>query len=174
MQEIRITGEKVVLRPMGYEDTDLIVKWRNNERVRGNFIYRETFTAKGHENWIKTMVATGRVVQFIICEKKDMRPVGSVYFRDIDRIKKEAEYGIFLGEDDAAGKGYGTETARLAVDYAFEKMGLKKWILSLFTFQTLSPFLVSPPKTPYPLPPPPAHQPTHSHFLALAFPYTGA
>ena len=114
MQEIRITGEKVVLRPMGYEDTDLIVKWRNNERVRGNFIYRETFTAKGHENWIKTMVATGRVVQFIICEKKDMRPVGSVYFRDIDRIKKEAEYGIFLGEDDAAGKGYGTETARLA------------------------------------------------------------
>ena len=133
MQEIRITGEKVVLRPMGYEDTDLIVKWRNNERVRGNFIYRETFTAKGHENWIKTMVATGRVVQFIICEKKDMRPVGSVYFRDIDRIKKEAEYGIFLGEDDAAGKGYGTETARLACDYAFEKMGLKKLVLRVFT-----------------------------------------
>ena len=27
----------------------------------------------------------------------------------------------------------------------------------------LSPFLVSPPKIPYPLPPPPAPQPTHSH-----------
>ena len=38
----------------------------------------------------------------------------------------------------------------------------------------LSPFLVSPLKIPYALPPPPAHQPTHSHFLALAFPYTGA
>ena len=38
----------------------------------------------------------------------------------------------------------------------------------------LSPFLVSPPKIPYPLPPPPAPQPTHSCFLALAFPYTGA
>lgn len=62
-----------------------------------------------------------------------MRPVGSVYFRDIDRIKKEAEYGIFLGEDDAAGKGYGTETARLACDYAFEKMGLKKLVLRVFT-----------------------------------------
>jgi hypothetical protein len=35
-------------------------------------------------------------------------------------------------------------------------------------------FLVSPPKTPYALPPPPAPQPTHSRFLALAFPYTGA
>ena len=38
----------------------------------------------------------------------------------------------------------------------------------------LSPFLVSPLKTAYPLPPPPAHQPTHSSFLVLAFPYTGA
>ena len=26
----------------------------------------------------------------------------------------------------------------------------------------------------HPFPPPPAHQPTHSHFLALAFPYPGS
>ena len=38
----------------------------------------------------------------------------------------------------------------------------------------LSPFLVSPLKIPYLLPPPPAHKPTHSCFLALTFPYTGA
>jgi hypothetical protein len=37
----------------------------------------------------------------------------------------------------------------------------------------LSPFLVSPPKTSYPLPLAPAHKPTHSCFLVLAFPYTG-
>ena len=41
-------------------------------------------------------------------------------------------------------------------------------ISSLFTFQMLSPFLVSLLKT---LPP---HHPTYSHFLVLAFPYTGA
>ena len=37
----------------------------------------------------------------------------------------------------------------------------------------LSPFLASPLKTPYPLPASPAHQPTHSCFLALAFPILG-
>ena len=42
-------------------------------------------------------------------------------------------------------------------------------IFSSFTFQMLSPFLVSSPKVPYILP-----QPTHSCFLALAFPYIGA
>jgi hypothetical protein len=38
----------------------------------------------------------------------------------------------------------------------------------------MKPFLVSSQKTPYPYPPPPAHQPNHSHFLVLAFCYTGA
>ena len=38
----------------------------------------------------------------------------------------------------------------------------------------LSPFLISPPKTPYLILPPPAHPPTHSCFPVLAFPYTGA
>jgi hypothetical protein len=37
-------------------------------------------------------------------------------------------------------------------------------LFSIFTFQMLSPFLVSPLKTP--LPPPSAHQPTYSSFLA--------
>jgi hypothetical protein len=50
------------------------------------------------------------------------------------------------------------------------------WIFSLFTFQMLFPFLVSPPKNTLLISPPPSpdHQPTHSCFLALAFPHTGA
>ena len=38
----------------------------------------------------------------------------------------------------------------------------------------LPPFLLPPAKTFYPLPTSPAYQPTHSSFLVLAFPYTGA
>ncbi len=132
-QTIRIEGSQIILRPIEYGDTDRIVKWRNSERVRSRFIYREPFTVEGHCRWIETMVNTGKVVQFMICEKEGMRPVGSVYFRDINREKKSAEYGIFLGEDDALGKGYGTETANLAVEYAFSRMGLKQLILRVFT-----------------------------------------
>ena len=47
-------------------------------------------------------------------------------------------------------------------------------IFSLNTFQMLNPFLVSSLKIPFFLPPTPASQPTHSLFLALAFPFTGA
>lgn len=133
MRTAKIEGQNIILRPMTGEDTDSIVKWRNKKRVSEHFIYREAFTPEGHENWIRTMVDTGKAVQFIICEKKDMFPVGSVYFRDIDMVRKEAEYGIFIGEDSAAGKGYGTEAAVLAVKYAFDEMKLYKLILRVFT-----------------------------------------
>ncbi|WMC91642.1 UDP-4-amino-4,6-dideoxy-N-acetyl-beta-L-altrosamine N-acetyltransferase [Kineothrix sp. MB12-C1] len=132
MQVRTIIGQHTLLRPMTYEDTELIIKWRNNEQVRKNFIYRETFTPEGHERWIKSMIETGKAVQFILCIKNSMRPIGSVYFRDIDKDKKEAEYGIFIGEDDASGKGYGTEAAHLAVEYAFGELGLKRLVLRVF------------------------------------------
>ncbi len=120
----RIEGEKIYLRPMTKEDTDRIVRWRNHPRVRNHFIYQKPFTREGHLNWIETKVNTGEVIQFIICEKETDRPVGSVYFRDINKEHRKAEYGIFIGEDDAVGKGIGTEACRLACEYGF---GVEKW-----------------------------------------------
>lgn len=128
----RIEGQRIYLRPIGMEDTGLIVKWRNEDRVRRNFIYQAPFTKEGHERWMRTKVASGEVVQFIICEKENDRPIGSVYFRDIDPLNKKAEYGIFIGEADCAGKGIGTETARLAVRYARDVLKLHKLMLRVF------------------------------------------
>ena len=123
---------KVYIRKIDYADTALIVKWRNNPRVRNNFIYREVFTEEGHKRWMDTMVASGEVVQMIICENETDKAVGSVYLRDIDNATKEAEYGIFIGEDDAIGKGYGNEAADLMCDYARDELGLKRLILRVF------------------------------------------
>ena len=134
-----ICGEKVSLRKITLEDTDLIVKWRNNERVRNNFVYKVVFTKEIHENWFKTKIMTGKVEQFIICENdNDHRPVGSVYFRDIDREEGTAEYGIFIGEDDAVGRGYGSETVLLALSYAKEKLGLKRVYLKAFAYNEIA------------------------------------
>lgn len=116
------------LRPMTVEDTKQIVKWRNKDFVRKNFIYQDLFTEEGHLRWIRDQVETGRVVQFIIC-LSDEREIGSVYFRDIDRKSGTAEYGIFIGEEDAIGCGYGTETAREALEYAFSTLALNRVFL---------------------------------------------
>lgn len=121
--------QKISLRLMDKEDTDRIVTWRNQDFVRRNFIYQQDFTREGHEKWIRTMIDTGLAVQFMICIGEEQRPVGCVYLRDIDRIHKKAEYGIFIGEKDAWGQGYGTWAAKKMIAYAFEKEGLHKLML---------------------------------------------
>ena len=115
---------------MTEQDTDLIVAWRNKEFVRENFIYRGPFTRQVHENWIETKIKTGKVVQFMICLEGD-RAIGSVYLNDIDETHHHAEYGIFIGEDDCLGKGYGTQAAELAIWYAFHELHLHKLFLRL-------------------------------------------
>lgn len=124
--------DHIYLRPMEIADTDKIVSWRNKDIVRNHFIYREPFTREGHLNWIRTQIEPGHVVQFIICEKAGNRDVGSIYLRDIDREKKCAEYGVFIGEEDALGKGYGTQAADLILKYAFERLKLKSVFLRVF------------------------------------------
>ena len=127
--EMRVQMDHSVhLRQMTAEDTDRIVAWRNKEFVRKNFIYQEFFTSEGHLAWIKNQVEPGHVVQFIIC-LQDNREIGSVYLRDIDRESGTAEYGIFIGEEDALGCGDGTEAARQILSYAFHTLALKRVFL---------------------------------------------
>ena len=121
---------EVTIRPITYDDTENIIKWRNSEYVNSRFIDRRLFTKESHEEWLKTYVEEGKAAQFIIL--LDGEAVGSVYLRDIDPDKKEAEYGIFIGEENARGKGVGTKSAKLILKYAFEELNLEKIFLRVF------------------------------------------
>ena len=74
------------LREIEYDDTPLILKWRNSEEVRSRFIDRRIFTKESHEAWLKNVIGSGRAKQFIIC----ISPEGDallVACRDNDRVQ---------------------------------------------------------------------------------------
>ena len=124
--------KEIYLRPITLDDTDDIVRWRNSDAVRTHFIYQKLFTRQSHEAWMRDMVATGKVVQMMICLKENDKAVGSVYIRDIDPGHQKGEYGIFIGEEDARGCGIGTEAARQMIRYAFDTLGLHRLFLRAF------------------------------------------
>lgn len=119
----------IYLRPITRDDTQLIVEWRNSDAVRSRFIYRKPFTPEGHERWLETMVDTGKAIQMIICDSQTDRPLGSVFIRDVDREHSKAEYGIFIGEADARGRGIGTAAAKLMLRYCFQEEKLHRVFL---------------------------------------------
>ena len=125
-------GEKVVLLPLSLSDTDLIVKWRNLSCVRNYFVFRDNLTKEMHEDWIQKMIDTGKVKQFIIQDAKSQKKVGSIYLRDIDYQFHSAELGVFIGEEDYRGKGFGSESIKMIVDYGFKCLNLHRIFLRVF------------------------------------------
>ena len=124
---------QIYLRPMVEEDTDMIVAWRNKPSVKNYFIYQADFTREGHLYWLHEVVEKGRACQMIICDKADNIPLGSVYIRDIDHTHHKGEYGIFIGEEAARGRGIGTEAAKLMIQYGFEELGLHRIYLRVLS-----------------------------------------
>ena len=126
----KVNASGVMLRPIELKDTPLIVQWRNQEDVRRNLYIQTDLTPEMHEKWYHTRVATGQCAQFIIeCEAG---PIGTVFLKNIDTELQKAEFGIFLGNGDCRGKGYGSAAAAQIVTYGFTKLALNRIYLSVF------------------------------------------
>lgn len=126
-----LTGTKITLRALTEEHTPWIVKWRKNPEVCRNLYSQTEITTDSHLRYFNAQVVTGRCVQFVIYTNADMQPVGSVFLKNIDTQSHKAEYGIFIGEDIARRRGYGSEAARLIVDYGFHTLDLNRIYLSV-------------------------------------------
>lgn len=121
-KDLRIDGEQIYFRPIIKEDTDMVLRWRNGEKVVKNFIYRKPISREEHLSWLENKVNTGLVQQFIICDKKTDKALGSIYLQNYDEKESSVEEGIFLGEPEAFGRGIGVEATNMLVDYVFANM----------------------------------------------------
>lgn len=137
-KDVRIQGERIYLRPITVEDTDLVLKWRNGEKVVNNFIYRKPISKEEHLHWLESKVNTGKVQQFIICDRTDDMPLGSIYLQDFQEEQKCVEEGIFLGENQAFGKGIGVEATKLLISYVFDTLHYEKLTARVLGYNTAS------------------------------------
>ncbi len=132
-KELCIRGEKVTLMALSEEHTSLVVKWRNRPEVYRNLYTHTQITMESHLNYYHTQVVQGHCVQFIIYVNAGHYPVGSVFLKNFDTLSAKAEFGIFIGEDVARGMGYGSEAARLILEYGFMTLGLNRIYLSVLS-----------------------------------------
>ena len=126
-------GDKIYLKNIELSDTDDIIRWRNQENVRKYFINQDLFTRESHLKWMENVVSIGKAVQFIVVVKSTKTPIGSVYIRDIDYKNKKGEFGIFIGEKQYTGHGFGTEAADLIIKYGFLQLDLNKIYLRVLS-----------------------------------------
>ncbi len=132
---VNIVGEKVALGPLRRDLVPLFVTWFNDFEVtlgtRRPFSPR---TLEAQQAWYERASTDERGSYFAIYDRGTMRPIGTTFLNDIDHANRRAEFGVIIGDKTCWGKGYGTEAARLMLDYGFNLLGLHSLMLRVCGF----------------------------------------
>jgi RimJ/RimL family protein N-acetyltransferase len=130
---INITGNLTALGPFDESMVEALHRWYNDFAVvvlNGSVPHPQTSDVSRAEVARFSTDDQTRYA-FAIYERTTMRLIGFVDLRNINHRQRTAELGIMIGEQDCWGKGFGTETLYLVLDYAFSVLGLHNIMLSM-------------------------------------------
>lgn len=122
---INIAGDHVALGPLHRDLVPLITRWTNDLAARRNIGTPLPQTLEQRFARYAYDATDEDSIDFAVYERATWRPIGTAGLFHIDYRNGSADFGILIGEPDACGKGYGTETTRLMLDYAFTALGLR-------------------------------------------------
>src|SRR5690349_15144387 len=131
---INITGESVALGPLRRDLISAYHRWNNNLATARTYAMQVPSTLDQDEAAYTAMTSDPSAIFFTIYERATEDPIGITYLTAIDYRHRRAEFGIMIGETDRRGRGYGTEVARLVLDYAFTALGLHNIMLTVYEF----------------------------------------
>jgi len=103
---------------------ELVRNWRNSKHVSQYMYTNHYITKEEHQQWIKKLRTKNTAKAWIIIY--DERPAGLVSLSNIDYKNKNAEWGFYIAEESARGKGIGSATLYKLMEYVFDEMKFKK------------------------------------------------
>jgi diamine N-acetyltransferase len=130
--DLIVVGERAALGPLRRDLAGAYARWMNDPDVRSGLNQMGVATPQSQEKWVEEHLEWGarsepEAVEFTVYDRRDLAPVGTVGLMGIVHAHGTAELGILIGE--RRGQGLGTETARLALDYAFTVLELHNVVL---------------------------------------------
>lgn len=130
----KIVGKRLYLSPISLEDTNAYVKWLNDFEITDRLNQSCKICNEISEKaWIEKTLENG-LSNFAIVNLENDTLIGNCGINDIDYISRTATIGIFIGDKDNRGKGYGTEAIKLLINFGFNYLNLKNIDLKVFDF----------------------------------------
>ena len=132
---VTMVGEAVALGPLRRDLLPTYTRWMNDLAVMRNFGTPPIpMTLEREEGWYERASTSDDTASFTIYERATWTPIGNTSLMGIDWRNRTAEFGILIGEVAQRGRGFGTETARLILDYAFTALGLHSVFLRVHEY----------------------------------------
>jgi RimJ/RimL family protein N-acetyltransferase len=127
-----MTGEKCYLSPINTNDAEKFTEWLNDLEVTVNLsLYSAEINAESERSFLNNL---SKEHNYSIIDRETDELIGNCGFMDIDHLNQTAEIGIFIGNKNYWGKGYGTEALTLLIDYGFNALNLHNILLRVYDY----------------------------------------
>jgi RimJ/RimL family protein N-acetyltransferase len=131
----RIEGRLVELRRHTPANLPTVLRWYADPEIARLTRYStRPMPAEEVERFFQARLLSTESVAYGIHLRPSGRLVGLTTFSSLDPDNGSVLFHITIGERDAWGQGYGTEAAQLMLWLAFERIGLHRVGLTVFSF----------------------------------------
>lgn len=123
-----IRGERLYLRSIERDDLGRCHSWMNDPDLRATLAQRFPMSLAKEADWVEraTRGQDPSELVFAICLVQGDRHIGNCDLTSIDRDNGTATFGIFIGEPDCRGQGFGEEAVRTLCRFGFDELRLHK------------------------------------------------
>lgn len=133
----QIAGRSVALRRPAPDDLDAVVRWyRDPEVARLTRYQTRPMSQADVERFFRMRLLAPDALAYSIAELPDWDLIGFTTFSSLDGDNASVMFHITIGERDAWGRGLGTEATQLMLGHAFERLGLHRVGLTVFSYNT--------------------------------------
>ncbi len=119
---IILVGERVYLRPFRRDDLSHVLKWSRDPELSKMVGEVSPMSRAEVERWYRRARDDKDRTWFAIVLKEGDRVIGESGLLRMFKPWRCTDMTVVIGEKDAWGQGYGTETGRLILDYAFKRL----------------------------------------------------
>ncbi|HEX8233303.1 MAG TPA: UDP-4-amino-4,6-dideoxy-N-acetyl-beta-L-altrosamine N-acetyltransferase [Caulobacteraceae bacterium] len=112
------------LRDLGQEDSERLYDWRRSPEVDRWMCGERPDAPEAHRRWFEGFLASRDKKGWIITYRGS--PCGFLALSGVAGCNRRAEWGWYIGEAEARGRGVGRAAQALGLDRAFDDLGLEK------------------------------------------------
>jgi RimJ/RimL family protein N-acetyltransferase len=133
----QIAGHLVALRRPIQSDLPSVIRWyRDPEVARLTRYQTRQMTQPEIQRFFEMRMLAPDALAYSIVELSSSRLIGFTTFSALDGDNGSVMFHITIGERDAWGRGLGTEATQLMLQHAFERLGLHRVGLAVFSYNT--------------------------------------
>ncbi len=130
------TGKLTKLREYEKNDIEIVKSYINDPEIK-SLLHAGVpylYTLEDEMKWYEECSALKDTYSFAIETLENMKYIGGCGINNVDWKNSIAEVGIFIGNKDYWGQGYGTDAMCTLINFIFNQMNINKIKLQVFSF----------------------------------------